>query len=396
MRFKFPSPTRFLRPHLGNLSLVSPRVLGGSLLLTAAALGAVGAGQGLAFVPQKAIEGPLTLANFVKGTTDCFDRSKRPPLAVVDAHLHVRPFGGPPIPYQELTKMLRQNGVLFANLYGIGQRLPVQSPCTYYLNCPGEPALPSIKSDFSNAQNSLDYKQSDMRFVLSMTFPDLSKPDEILPQIALLDKEYPGMFRWMGEVNLVKQALFNNAHKAVPGDAIAAWKPFMEELQKRKIPIAIHSDLGNDREPKKYIPLMDEVLRRYPGNRIIWMHLGLSKELTLVNPREHIQLLESYLRRYPNLSYDISWRVLYDQMFKDPAKRDLYVAFINRWPSRFIPGTDFVAAAGKTEQIYREELIVTSSILADVNNEAYRRIALGQNYFELAGLDAVAPPVCLK
>jgi hypothetical protein len=365
-------------------------------LLAAAALGAVGAGQVLAFVPQKAIEGPLTLANFVKGTTDCFDRSKRAPLAVVDAHLHVRPFGGPPIPYQELTKMLRQNGVLFANLYGIGQRLPVQSPCTYYLNCPGELALPSLKSDFSNAQNSLDYKQSDMRFVLSMTFPDLSKPDEILPQIALLDKEYPGMFRWMGEVNLVKQALFNNGHKAVPGGAIAAWRPFMEELQKRNIPIAIHSDLGNDREPKKYIPLMDEVLRRYPGNRIIWMHLGLSKELTVVNPREHIQLLESYLRRYPNLSYDISWRVLYDQMFKDPAKRDVYVAFMNRWPSRFIPGTDFVAAAGKTEQIYREELIVTSSILAHVNNEAYRRIALGQNYFELAGLDAVAPPVCLK
>jgi hypothetical protein len=396
MRSKLPSSPRSLGERLANLSSMNPRALCGSVLLTAAALGAIAAGKGLAFVPQKAIEGPLTLANFAKGATDCFDRSKRPALAVVDTHLHVRPFGGPPIPYQELTKILHQNGVLFANLYGIGQRLPVQSPCTYYLNCPGEPALPSLKSDFSNAQNSLDYKQSDMQLMLSMTFPDLSKPEEILPQMALLDKEYPGMFRWMGEVNLVKQALFNNGHKAVPGEVIAAWKPFMDELRKRNIPIAIHSDLGNDRDPKKYIPLMDEVLRRYPDNRIVWMHLGLSKELTTVDPREHIQLLESYLRRYPKLSFDISWRVLYDQMFKDPAKRNLYVAFLNRWPSRFIPGTDFVAAAGKTEQIYREELILTSSILADVNNEAYRRIALGQNYFELAGLDAVAPPVCLK
>jgi hypothetical protein len=51
----------------------------------------------------------------------------------------------------------------------------------------------------------------------------------------------------------------------------------------------------------------------------------------------------------------------------------------------------FVAAAGKTEQAYREELAVTSSILARVYNEAYRRIALGQNYFDLAGLDAVSP-----
>lgn len=286
-------------------------------------------------MPQKAIEGPLTLANFVKGTTDCFDRSKRPPLAVVDTHLHVRPFGGPPIPYQELMKILRQNGVLFANLYGIGQRLPVQSPCTYYLNCPGEPAAPSLKSDFSNAQNTLDFKDQEMKLVLSMTFPDLSKPEEVLPQMALLDKEYPGMFRWIGEVNLAKQALYNNGHSAFPVQAIASWRPFMAELQKRNIPIAIHSDLGNDKEPLKYVPLMEEVLRRYP-----------------------------------NLSYDISWRVLYDQVFKDPSKRDLYVAFMNRWPKRFIPGTDFVAAASKTEQVYREELAVTSLILGKVNNAA--------------------------
>lgn len=384
---RFPWPWR-------RWSLGPSRSLGLTLLVAAGALAGLAAGRSLAFVPQKAIEGPLSLANFVKGTTDCFDRRTRPPLAVVDTHLHVRPFGGPPIPYQELMKILRQNGVLFANLYGIGQRLPVQSPCTYYLNCPGEPALPSLKSDFNNAQNTLDFKDQDLKLVLSMTFPDLSNPEEVLPKMALLDKEYPGMFRWMGEVNLVKQALFNNGHQAVPAQAIAAWQPFMLELQKKSIPIAIHADLGNDKEPLKYVPLMDEVLRRYPNNRIIWMHLGLSKELTVLDPREHIRLLESYLRRYPNLSFDISWRVLYDQVFKDPAKRDLYVALLNRWPNRFIPGTDFVAAAGKTEQVYREELVVTSSILTKVNNEAYRRIALGQNYFELAGLEAVAPPIC--
>jgi hypothetical protein len=157
---------------------------------------------------------------------------------------------------------------------------------------------------------------------------------------------------------------------------------------------AVVSVLGNDKEPLNYLRLMDEVLRRYPYNRIVWMHLGLSKELTTLDPRRHVQLLDSYLRSYPNLSFDISWRVLYDQVFKDPARRDLYVALLNRWPNRFIPGTDFVAAAGKTEQVYREELALTSFILAKVNHEAYRRIALGQNDFELTGLEATAPRVC--
>jgi predicted TIM-barrel fold metal-dependent hydrolase len=227
-----------------------------------------------------------------------------------------------------------------------------------------------------------------------MTFPDLARPEEIPSQIALLDKEYPGMFRWMGEVNLAKQALFNNGHQAVPAQMIASWKPFMDELRRRNIAMAIHSDLGNDRDPYHYLPLMAEVLRRYPENRIVWMHLGLSKELTRIQPQQHVQLLESLLRRHPRLSFDISWRVLYDQVFQDPAQRRLYVELMNRWPDRFIPGTDFVAAAGKTEAEYSEELAVTSAVLADVNNEAFRRIALGQNYFELAGLQAEAPPIC--
>ncbi len=379
-----------------------------SLVVAAAAVGCLAGGRALAFVAQTPIQGPLSLANFVKGSSDCYDRQTRLPLAVVDTHLHVRPFGGRPIPFPDLLNYLRQSGVLFANLYGIGQRLPVNSPCTYYLDCPGVSADPSLKSDFSNAENSLDVDTSGLKLVLSMTFPDLAKPAEVLPQMAILDKEYPGLFRWMGEVNLAKQALYNNGHQAVPIERIAAWKPFMAELQRRNIPIAIHSDLGNDKDPLKYLPLMERVLNLYPNNRIVWMHLGLSKELAEIDwqhlgqskqesiseVRHHVALLETLLRRYPNLSFDLSWRVIDDQVFSDPVKRDLYVGLINRWPRRFIPGTDFVAAAGKGEGVYRDELAVTSAILGRVNDEAFRRIALGQNFFELAGLEAVAPPLC--
>ncbi|MEI6358921.1 MAG: amidohydrolase family protein [Synechococcus sp. ELA619] len=353
------------------------------------------AGGSLALGRPTPIQGPLTLANFRPGNSDCYDRRSRPPMAVVDTHLHGRPFGGPPIPFQELMGFLSRSGVLFANLYGIGQRLPVNSPCTYYLNCPGVPALPSLKSDFANAQNLLDYaNDKELKLVLSMTFPDLAKPEEVLPQMAILDKEYPGMFRWMGEVNLAKQALYNNGHQAVSMNKIAQWKPFMDELRRRNIPMGIHSDLGNEKSPYFYLPLMEEVLRRYPNNKIVWMHLGLSKELPHIDAYKHVAILETMLRRYPKLSFDLSWRVIYDQVFKDPSLRKPYIALMNRWPDRFIPGTDFVAAAGKTEQIYREELAVTSAVLGEVNDGAYRRIALGENYFRLAGLDAEAPQIC--
>ena len=34
-----------------------------------------------------------------------------------------------------------------------------------------------------------------------MTFPDLADPESVLDGMALLDAEYPGLFRWMGEVS---------------------------------------------------------------------------------------------------------------------------------------------------------------------------------------------------
>ncbi|MEB3350834.1 MAG: amidohydrolase family protein [Cyanobacteriota bacterium] len=352
------------------------------------------AGRGSALVREKPLQGPLTLASFQRGVTDCFDRRRRPHLAVVDTHLHLRPFGGPPIPLPDLLEFVRRSGVLFVAGYGIGQRLPVNTPCTYYLDCPGVPVNPSLKNDVVNAQNLLDLDRRDLTVVLSMTFPDLAHPGRILEQMRFLDQEFPDQFRWMGEVNLVKQALFNNGHQAASMEAIGAWAPFMAELRRRRIPIAIHSDLGNDAEPLRYLPLMQEVLRRYPDNRIVWMHLGLSKELRHVDAAQHVPLLDQLLRDNPNLSFDLSWRVLDDQVFRDPARRRAYVALINRWPGRFLPGTDFVATAVKNEAVYRQELAITSSILADLNDEAFRRVALGQNFFELAGLDAVAPQVC--
>ncbi len=97
--------------------------------------------------------------------------------------------------YADVNEYLRQTGVLFANMYGIGQTLPDASGCTYYLDCPGEPVTPSIKHDFSNAADFVTFPPNDLHLTPSMTFPDLARPAGIQPQIDLLEKEYPGTFR---------------------------------------------------------------------------------------------------------------------------------------------------------------------------------------------------------
>jgi len=338
---------------------------------------------------------PRDLSQFTEGAA-CYDRETQPYTAVVDAHNHFRPFGGAPIPFPEMVEYLKRSGVLFANVYGIGQSLPTNSTCEYYLDCVGTPALPSMKNDFANAQELLDNDPEGIVLTLSMTFPDLQNPEEIVDQIHVVDQEFPGMFRWMGEVNVVKQALMGNEHEAASEDDIRNWAPFMAVLSERGIPLALHSDLGNEANNTEFLPLMDFILGLYPDNDIVWMHMGLSNELKMIPHEEHIAILTRLLDEHPRLYLDISWRVIYDNYFKEPAQRAAYVAFLNEYSGRILPGTDFVALHNKNFDIYAEELALTSDILKDLDDAAFRNIALGQNYFDILDLDYVAPEVCTR
>lgn len=336
-----------------------------------------------------------TLAMFRPGPDQaCYDRATMGSNMVVDAHNHFRPFGGPAIPFPETVSYMERTGVLFANVYGIGQSLPVETGCTYYLDCIGTPARPSLQNDIANAANLIDYAPESVVLTLSMTFPDLSRPEQVPAEIERLDQYYNGMFRWVGEVNLVKQALMGNAHAAAPEAVLKDWAPFMQTLRERSMPIAIHSDLGSDETPDAYLPLFEKVLELYPDNVIVWMHMGLSKELTTLPVKTHIETMTRLLDAYPNLYLDISWRVVPDAYFDTPEKKAAYVDFFNAYPDRILTGTDFVAARAKDFSIYKEEVEVNSVILADLDDDAFRKIALGETYFRLLDLPYAAPSIC--
>ena len=324
----------------------------------------------------------------------CFDRKTQPYTSVVDSHFHLRPFGGAGIPLTELGDYWRQTGVRYVNIYGIGQILPENSTCTYYLNCLGTPVVPSMKNDFENAQDVAQTPTGGVNLTLSMTFPDLANPAGILDQMRQLDSAYPGKFRWMGEVNLIKQALSGNGAQPANLGSIVSWWPFMDELRRRDMPINIHSDLGDDADPLKFLYLMEAVLTLYPDNKIVWAHMGLSNELTTMDPALHIDTLRRLMDQHPNLYLDISWRVLEDSYFSHESIREQYVPFFDQYSSRVIPGTDFVASRNKDFAVYAEELDVTSRINKYLNDKAFRDIALGQSYFDLLGLPEQAPPIC--
>jgi len=328
----------------------------------------------------------------------CIKRSKTQKRnAVVDSHFHMRPFGGSPIEIKKMINILKRSGILFVEIEGVGQKILNNPKCTYYKDCANSIVKNTISNDILNAQLLIDNNLLDLSGIninLSMTFPDLSKPKEIVKGIHYLDKEYPSLFNWMGELNVVKQSLFSHKVKPISLTIIPQWKYFMKILRDRKMPLSLHCDLGNNADNYKYLSLMERILFLYPKNIIVWVHLGLSKELTNIDPKKHTELLDSFLTKYKNLYFDISWRVLYDQLFHDPQKKILYVELMNKFPERFLTGTDFVNSITKNEKIYKEELRITSLIVSDLNNKAFRQIALGQNYLDLIHSKYKAPYIC--
>ena len=102
----------------------------------------------------------------------------------------------------------------------------------------------------------------------------------------------------------------------------------------------------------------------------------------------------SLLERHPKLMLDIAWRVIDDAYFSTPEGRAIYVPFLNAFSDRILPGTDFLASHDKNLNVYREELEVTGRIHRHLDDDAFRNIALGENYFRLLGLEYQAPPIC--
>lgn len=344
--------------------------------------------------PPELRQSKRSLASFLKSNPDqeCYDRATEPYTGVADAHFHPRPFGGSALAPEELVQFFDRTGVRFVTYMGIGQSLDMASACTYYLDCVGTSALPSVKNDFVNGQEMKVTPHDNVLVTLSMTFLDLAHPETAVETIELYDREFPGMFRWTGEANVMKQALLGNNHEPATIESINAWAPFMAILEQRGIPITLHSDLGNDAEPTKFVYLMEHVFERYPNNKIVWAHMGLSKELTQMPAEQHIALMKKALDENPNLMLDISWDVLYNAYHEYGQQ---FVDFFNEYPTRILNGSDFVAAGTKTYDQYARELEITSRVNRQLDDTAFRNIALGENYFRLMGIEEyTAPQIC--
>ena len=179
-------------------------------------------------------------------------------------------------------------------------------------------------------------------------------------------KAFPGVFTGIGEFSIHKE--FVSAK--ISGETASLTNPALDRILdfagEVGLVVILHNDIDmpfakTDTEPV-YLTQTKALLKRHPKTTIIWAHTGLGR---VVHPVQvsaesaerapnHVEIVQSMLAdpALAHLSFDISWDEVAKYAVSSPEAVQRVAAMLDRFPDRFLFGTDTVAPAGP-EPYYR-------------------------------------------
>jgi predicted TIM-barrel fold metal-dependent hydrolase len=171
---------------------------------------------------------------------------------------------------------------------------------------------------------------------------------------------FPGVFTGIGEFSIHKE--FVSAK--IAGETASLTNPALDRILdfagEVGLVVILHNDIDMpfgkvDAEPV-YLTQTKALLKRHPKTSIIWAHTGLGR---IVRPAQvsaeateraptHLEILEAMLAdaALAHVAFDISWDEVGKYAVSSPAVASRVAGIFNRYPDRFLFGTDTVAPAG--------------------------------------------------
>ena len=171
---------------------------------------------------------------------------------------------------------------------------------------------------------------------------------------------FPGVFSGIGEFSIHKEFVSSK----VSGETASLTNPALDRVLdfagQAGLVVILHSDIDmpfakTDAEPV-YLTQMKALLKRHRNASIIWAHMGLGR---VVHP---VQVSADAAERYPgqvgiveamvtdpelaHVNFDISWDEVAKYAVATPETAARVAAMLNKYPDRFLFGTDTVAPAG--------------------------------------------------
>jgi hypothetical protein len=160
-------------------------------------------------------------------------------------------------------------------------------------------------------------------------------------------RTFPGVFEGIGEFSVHKE--FVSAK--VAGDVASLTDPALDRLLDFAGEVGLVAIMHNDvvmpfskaANAQFYFDQLKATLRKHPNVTLIWAHIGLGRVVT--PPAQYLQFVEELLSdpAYAHVDFDISWDETAKYIVKDADVVARAAAVINKYPDRFLFGTDVVA-----------------------------------------------------
>ena len=171
---------------------------------------------------------------------------------------------------------------------------------------------------------------------------------------------FPGVFSGIGEFTIHKEFVSSK----VAGETASLQNPALDRIldfaESVGLVVLIHSDMdvpfAKEGSPPVYLDQMKALFRRHPRTTIIWAHTGLGR---VVRPiKNHTAQLAEILAdpQFSHVYFDISWDEVAKYVVSTPEATQLSADLLNRYPNRFLFGTDEVAPSTQEKylKVYRQ------------------------------------------
>ena len=226
---------------------------------------------------------------------------------------------------------------------------------TYYLNTDA----PLYYYSFTDAQIAMAYQalpaEMQARFdpmITGFNPTDLYAADHIRRVLTI----FPGVFTGIGEFTIHKEFVSAKVAGGVASLLDPALDSILAFAGEAGLLVLIHNDIdvpfAKPGSPPAYLQQMHDLVVRHPNTTIIWAHTGVGR---IVRPvTNHAAILDSLLSdpKLSNLYFDISWDEVAKYLVASETSIAVSAALVNRFPDRFLFGTDVVAPAD-ARQYYR-------------------------------------------
>jgi hypothetical protein len=158
---------------------------------------------------------------------------------------------------------------------------------------------------------------------------------------------FPGVFEGIGEFSIHKEFVSSKTAGGPASLADPALDRLLDFAADAGLVAIFHCDVnrpfGKQNAPPIFIEQARRLFAKHPRNTIIWAHTGLGRVVQPVDG--HIAMVESLLGdpAYKNLYFDISWDEVAKYAISSPEAIQKTSEMLNKYPDRFLFGTDTVA-----------------------------------------------------